>query len=336
MTVSPNPRILVLPRPNLLRQLLGADGERRLSALGRVAIFEEDRSLSSAELAAQIAGFDVVLTGWGTPAFTDEVLASATELKLIAHTAGSIKYMLPPPVFERGIAVTHAAPVIAVAVAEWTLLMVMTMLQRPHLHDRNLRAGVWDKGAVPMRQELAGRRVSLVGASYTGRSFAALLRAVGAEVWIYDPYLTEADAADLGVGKVTLDHLLSACPIVSLHAPITPETHHMIGARELGLLADGALFVNAARAWLVDETALLAELRSGRIDAALDVFDNEPLPVDNPFRELENVLLTPHMAGHSLQSRRRQGSHMIAEVERFLAGEPLHFEVRQEHLMTMA
>ena len=326
----------MLPRARLRRELFGPEEDRLLRSLGEVTFYEGESGPTSEELAGRISGFDVVLTGWGTPVITDEVLAAASDLELIAHSAGSIKYLLPPPVFERGITVTHAAAAIAGAVAEWSLLLVMVMLQRPHLHDDNLRAGLWDKNAVPMREELAGQRVGLVGASYTGRMFAALLRAVGAEVWIYDPYLDEAGAAELGVRKVELDRLLAECPIVSLHAPVTPETRHMIGARELKLLADNALFVNTARPWLVAEEALLAELRSGRIRAALDVFDREPLPADNPFRELENVLLTPHMAGHSLQARRRQGSHMVAEIRRFLAGEPLHYQVRQEQLATMA
>ena len=87
-----------------------------------------------------------------------------------------------------------------------------------------------------------------------------------------------------------------------------------------------------------DELALIAELRSGRINAALDVFDNEPLPGDNPFRDLskENVLLTPHMAAHTVEARRRQGTHMVAEIQRYLAGESLLYEVKQENLVTMA
>ena len=331
-------RILVLPRPKLYQELFGPDDDRLLRSLGEVVLHESESGPSAEELAANIGGFDIVVTGWGSPIFTDEVVKAATDLKLLTHTAGSIKYMFPPVLFERGIKITHAAPAIAGAVAEWALLLILTMLQRPHLHDRNLRDGVWDKGVPPVRRELVGQRVGLVAASYTGRSLAKLLRGIGTEVWIADPYLENTEALDLGVQKVGLDQLFSECRIVSLHAPITPETHKMIGKRELALLEDGALFVNTARSWLVDELALIAELQSGRINAALDVFDNEPLPGDNPFRDLskENVLLTPHMAAHTVEARRRQGAHMIAEIQRYLAGESLLYEVKQENLVTMA
>jgi phosphoglycerate dehydrogenase-like enzyme len=163
-----------------------------------------------------------------------------------------------------------------------------------------------------------------------------LLRALDCDIWVSDPYLSAASAAELGVHKAELTELLRHCPIVTLQAPPTQETYHMLGAHELRLLQDGAIFINTARAHLVDQAALLAELQRGRIQAALDVFDQEPLPVDHPLRQLENVILTPHVAGASLQARRRQGEAVVAEVERFLAGEPLHYRVTGEMLETMA
>jgi phosphoglycerate dehydrogenase-like enzyme len=176
----------------------------------------------------------------------------------------------------------------------------------------------------------------VIGAGYTGRCVIKLLTALNAEVWVYDPYLTPADADALGVRKVTLDELLANAAVVTMQAPPTDETYHMIGARELRLLQDGAIFINTARSHLVDETALLAELQSGRIQAALDVFDQEPLPPDHPLRQLENVILTPHIAGASQQARLRQGQIIVDEIARFVAGEPLQYGVTEAMLATMA
>ena len=110
----------------------------------------------------------------------------------------------------------------------------------------------------------------------------------------------------------------------------------MIGAHELSLLADGAILINTARSCLVDEAALLASLQTGRIQAALDVFDDEPLPRDHPFRQLDNVVLTPHVAGATAQARLRQGETVVDEVRRFLSGDDLLYEVTREMLDTMA
>lgn len=332
------PLIWVALRPSLYAELFAPESDRALRALGVVVFQDQERNFSVQELAERIPGFDIVITGWGTPTFSEEVLAAAPELQLIAHSAGSIKRMLPPTVFDRGIQVTHAAAAIAPAVAEMTLLLILLALRQVHQHDRLLKAGAPWEATKPlgMGQELAGSRVGVVGAGYTGRRVIQLLRALQVEVWVADPYLDAERATALGVHKVELPDLLTNCPVVTLQAPPTAETRHMIGSRELALLQDGAIFVNTARSSLVDQAALLDELRSGRIQAALDVFDEEPLPVDSPFRQLENVILTPHIAGASRQARRRQGQTIVEELQRFLTGEPLRYQVTQQMLETMA
>jgi phosphoglycerate dehydrogenase-like enzyme len=336
--MSVKPKILVLPQPGLYTELFSPAADAQLHGLGDVTRNSESRNWDSDELASKIGEYDIIMTGWGTSRFTDEVLAAAPNLKLIAHTAGSIKHMLPPPVFARGIAVTHAAGAIAPAVAELTILLILLSLRQVHKLDAMLKRGEpWDtvKNAVVGR-EIAGQRVGVVGAGYTGRQVIRLLQGLGAEVWVYDPYLDTERAAALGVHHSALDDIFAQCPIVTLQAPPTKETYHMVGAKQLALLQDGAVFINTARSHLVDEEALLAELRKGRFQAALDVFDQEPLPEDSPFRTLDNIVITPHVAGHSAQARRRQGQEMVNEIARFLAGEPLHYPVTVEMLEIMA
>lgn len=331
------PNILVAFRPSLYQQLFTPEADQALHALGHVTFYEREDNPAPDELARRIPGVDALLSSWGTPRLSDEVLTAADRLRIVAHTAGSIKGLTPPPVFERGIIVTHAASAIAPAVADLSLAFTMLLLRRVHQHHRLLRDGQWGSARdLDMGVELAGTRVGVVGAGYTGRCFIRLLRAMEAEVWVYDPYLADEVAAELGVHKVGLDELFAACPVVSVQAPSTPETHHMVGARQLGLLCDGACFINTARSWVIDYDALLRELQTGRFQAALDVFDQEPLPEDNPFRKLDNVILTPHIAGASVQARHRQGEWMVEELDRFFAGRPLRYRVTAAMLETMA
>ncbi|NLD71703.1 MAG: hydroxyacid dehydrogenase, partial [Chloroflexi bacterium] len=196
--------------------------------------------------------------------------------------------------------------------------------------------GGWPKSREAPVYEIAGRRVGILGMGYVGRRSARLFKAVGAEVWVYDPYLPEEDAARLGVTKAELEDLLSECPVISVHLPVTDETLRMLGARELALIQDGAVFVNTARSLVVDQDALLAELRKGRFWAALDVFDKEPLAEDSPFRSLDNVLLTPHVAGLTMDSYQSLMALAIDEVERFFSDKPLVYSVTREMLATMA
>jgi phosphoglycerate dehydrogenase-like enzyme len=184
--------------------------------------------------------------------------------------------------------------------------------------------------------EIAGARVGLLGMGYVGRRSAQRFQAIGAEVWAYDPYLSPEKAQSLGVRKAELDELLSQCLVISVHLPVTQETHHLLGARELALIQDGAVFINTARAWVVDQQAMIAELATGRFWAALDVFDPEPLPVDHPLRRMDNVLLTPHIAGLTQNSYHDLMTTMVAEAERLAKGEPLQYQVTRDMLATMA
>lgn len=345
MVVTATPRILVVLKPSLYQVLFTPEYDQALRELGDVVFRDLETDPTSEELAQLIPSFDWLVGGWGTPRFTDQVLDAADNLRLYVHTAGSIKGILPPAVFDQGIVVTHGAGAIATAVADMAVCQIWMMLRQPHKLDRELKAGKsWSEskragiGLTPsgLGRELSGQRVGVLGAGHTGRCFISLVRALGCETWVYDPYLSDQQAAEIGVRKAGLDDLLSNCPIVSCHLPSTEETYHMVGARELGLLPDGAILTNTARSWVMDQDALLAELQSGRIQAALDVFDEEPLPEDSPFRKLDNAILTPHVAGGTIEARHRQGQYMIEEMRRFLAGEPLRYQVTKDMLTIMA
>jgi phosphoglycerate dehydrogenase-like enzyme len=291
----------------------------------------------ASSLSSLLATADIALTGWGTPPLTEAALAGAQSLRLIAHTAGSVKRLVPASVFARGIVVCHAASVIADAVAEYTILAILLGLRRVHEMDRALKAGVsWREAVTSPQRQLAACTVGLVSLGYVGRKVARLLSGFGPRRLVFDPYLRADDAAALGVELVALDALFRESEIVSIHAPITPETRHLIGERELSLLRNGAIFINCARSWVVDQEALLATLQTGRVWAALDVFDQEPLPVDSPFRALPNVLLTPHQAGHTADTYLQQGDAIVAEIDRFLAGEALQYRISPDSFAVMA
>ncbi len=335
---SAKPNVFVAIRPELYKRLFSPAVDQQLRSAANLAFNTENRNLSATDLAAVIGSYDAMVSGWGTPAFTPEVLAAKGKLRLVAHSAGSVKHMVTEAFFNKGLQLTHAAAAIAPSVAEMSLIITMMMLRSVPQYMQLMRNNQpWDDASkVRTGIELAGTRVGVVGAGYTGRCFIQLLRAMNAEIWVYDPFLTDSRATEMGVKKVELHALLKECPVVSLQAPSTPETKHMIGKKELALLRDGAIFINTARSWLTDEAALFEALKTGRFIAALDVFDQEPLPADSPFRTLPNVYLTPHIAGLSTQTSFRQGKFMADEIERFFSGKPLQYQVTLPMLKTMA
>src|SRR5687768_444589 len=340
MQSSSRPQILVLPPPSLYRKLFSPSTDARLRALGDVTFNTQESDLTSNDLAGRVADTEVLITGWRSPKLSDAVLAAAPRLRLVAHSAGSIKFLVPEQALRAGrFAVTTVAAAMGPAVAEMALQLTLMCLRPIHQLDAGLKdGGDWkDLKAQGSGEELAAQRVGVIGAGHTGRHYVRMMRGLGVETWVYDPYLTEERAAGMDVERVTsLDALVSSCRVVALHAASTPQTHHMIGRRELAQMRDGAILVNTARSSLVDPQALLDELRSGRISAALDVFDEEPLPPDSPLRSLPNVILTPHVASHTRNTHLRQGEVTVDEVERFLRGEPPRYAVTPEMLATMA
>lgn len=330
------PVVSILVDPKWQTRIFSPASLEKLAAVAHVV---QDPGLNFADtnLADLLDGAIACLTGWETPPLTDDLLERCPSLRLVAHTAGSVHHLVPPTLFQRGVRVTHSAVALAEGVAEFTILQMMQCLRRLDRFEQRLRSGEpWHALTHLPGRLLQAQIVGLVGASLIGRGVIDRLRPFGCRILMYDPYLSPSEAADLGVELIDLDELFARSDIVSLHAPLLPATHGMITARHLALLRDGGILINTARAGLVDDAALLEELTSGRISAALDVFAVEPLPGNHPFLTLPNVLLSPHIAAMTTETLLKQGEMMIDEVIRFLAGEPLIYEIPPQKLSITA
>jgi len=290
-----------------------------------------------ADVAVALQRAQVVVTGWGTPPLTmlDDWMPDAV-VRLIAHSAGTVKNLVPLAAIERGLLVTHANDALAEAVAEFTLGAVIMARRRAFAAVDALRAGRPHPPAA-VCHEVGGSTIGVIGASAIGRRVLHLLAPLGVTLLLYDPYCSPHDAAVLGAELLPLHDLLRRSDIVTLHAPVTPETIGMLGAAEFAAMRDGTLFINTARGRLIDHDALLAELQRGRISALLDVTDpTEPLPPDSPFFTLDNCTVLPHIAAVTAEARRRQARMIVDEILRFLNGEALRFQVTAGRWKTMA
>lgn len=308
---------------------------RELADLGDGRVLTE---FTSPAARARLAEIEVLVTGWGSPVVDEAVLAAAPRLRAVLHSAGTVKGHLSPACWERGIQVSTAAQANAQPVAEYTLAMILLTLKGVPAAMARLRDG---RSRVDLLRQFPTvgnhqRRVGLVGASRIGRLVAEALRPFDLEVLIADPYLDAEDAAALGATPLPLEELLATSDLVSLHAPAIAETHHMLDAPRLALMRDGAVLVNTARGALVDHAALEPELVSGRLTAVLDVTEPEPLPAESPLWSLDNVWLTPHVAGAQGTELHRLADVVLAELARFGAGEPLAHPVHASELGRIA
>ncbi|MCX6374489.1 MAG: hydroxyacid dehydrogenase [Armatimonadetes bacterium] len=314
-------KILVLPSPSLRERLFAPEVEARLRALGEVTANPEERNYSVDELADLIPGFDACLTSWGSPAFTPEVVEKADSLRVISHAAGSVRHMIGPEVFERGIAVCSAQPAMAISVAAMTVAMMEIMLRNVVNWAVGIRSQrKWRPEGVTAARELNGKRVGIIGASLIGREVIRYIQPYGVELWISDPYISAEDAESLGAKKVSLKEIFAECEVISIHAPLNDQTRGMITGEHLKLIRDGAVLINTSRGAIIDHEALLEELKTGRFSAALDVTDPEPLPEGHEFFGLENVVFTPHISGGTPEMVRRQGEAAVRNLELFFSG----------------
>jgi phosphoglycerate dehydrogenase-like enzyme len=289
----------------------------------------------SAQAKAVLAEADVLITGWECPPID---VADVPKLRAVAHAAGSVKAHVGPEVFARGIAVSSAAWANALPVAEYAVAMILLAGKDVFAIAGRYRES---RARIDLVREYPdignyGRTVGIIGASLVGRAVLRLLAPFDLDLLVHDPYLSTADAEELGAALVGLDELCRRSQVLSIHAPALPETRGMVNSARLALLPDGATLINTARGSLVDQQALENELRAGRISAVLDVTEPEVLPRESALWDLPNLVITPHLAGSAGTELRRVGASALAEVSRIVAGQPLRHEVRAAALATLA
>lgn len=333
------PRAAYALSPERTHHVFAAAHFQRLAELCDIQDAVPLQQFDDGRAAALLADTEILITGWGCAQIGADMLARAPKLRLIAHAAGTVKTFIAPEIFAAGIQVTHAAAANALPVAEFTLAAILFANKRV-LRFRELYA---ESKATRRVMSLAdapignyGKAIGIVGASRIGRRVIELLRPFDVEILLHDPFVTPAEATALGVALLELDELIRRCDILSLHAPSVEATRHMIDARRLSLLREGATLINTARGSLIDHAALEAELASGRIDAIIDVTEPEVLPADSPLYTLPNVMLTPHVAGALGSERERLGALVVEEIERYARGEPLHYGIDPSALERIA
>ena len=333
------PRVFIAADPENMAQIFPEHVLEKLREFADPKLNDLGRRLTADEVAERLADCDALLTTWGAPRLTPRELKAAPRLKIIAHAAGSLRPLIAPEVLDLGVTVTHAAAVIAPMVGEMALALALACLRRLTQHDRVMKAdrtfGEEQRPAV--NHSLLGAKVGVVGLGKTAVEFVKLLKPFECEIRAYDPFARPELAAEWGVRLAGLEEVLRHSRVVALHAANLESTRHIIGREQLAMLPDGAVLVNTARGRLIDEEALVAELRTGRIWAGLDVTDPEPPAPDSPLRRLPNVILTPHIAGPVTGRRWRLGDAMVEELRRFFVeGKEPRFKVTKEQFAYMA
>ena len=315
MTADPRPLVVLAGH-------IHPEAEAHLSASARVAVVAELTEARVVEAARDAQGILVR----GGPRCGERLLRACPRLRVIGRHGVGLDTVVRGAATRRGVAVVHAPGSNSQAVAEHALMLMLACAKRARTIDRRTRAGDWSARHVVENVELGGRTLGIVGIGNVGRRVARFAAALGMRVLAYDPYVTADEIRRRGAEPVpSLEALLPEVDVLTCHTPLTDETRHLINAKALALLKPGAIFVNTSRGPVQSEPALLEALRSGRLAAAgLDVFEQEPSPLDNPLFNLDNVLCSTHVAGVTQEAHRIAGFQVIDEMLRVLRGERPH------------
>lgn len=271
------------------------------------------------ELAGLVAGTRALIVRNRTQV-RGALLAAGVKLEAIGRLGVGLDNIDVEAAKARGIAVLPATGANDVSVAEWAVTTIMVLFRGAYYATDAVAAGTWPRERL-MGREISGKVLGLVGFGSIARETAMRAKPLGMTIIAADPFVAADDPAWAAIGarSVSLDALVAEADAVSLHVPLTVETRNLIDAKRLAAMKPGAVLVNAARGGVVDEAALAAALRAGTIaGAALDVFDVEPLKAGSPLVGCPNLILTPHIAGVTVESNVRVSSVTAANVRRVL------------------
>ncbi|MCK5757867.1 MAG: hydroxyacid dehydrogenase [Clostridiales bacterium] len=294
---------------------------------------------------------NIILSGWGGPCIDRWFLDKAPNLEVVFYGAGSIRGIVTPEFWESGIPITSSWAANAVPVAEYTLAQIILCLKNTYnlhiLYTKEYPALVVSpESKKTIYQDLYKRRrafgayktvVGIISLGMIGRLVCNLLKNIDVEIVAHDPYVSDEFARKLGVKLVSLDELFKISNVISLHAPWLPETENMICGNHFELMMNGASFINTARGAIVNEKEMTCVLKNRKdITAVLDVTYPEPPDIDSELFKMDNVFLTPHIAGSMDDECRRMGAYAVDEMVRYLEGEKLKYQITERQFKTMA
>lgn len=330
------PRSAIVLEPPTARLLYGEEGLAEI-ALTSDLLARIDVPSSLVDHLERLTQVEVFFTGWGCPRLDAAVLDKMPHLRAIFFAGGSIRGFISDAIWDRGLVVVNATAVNAIPVAEYSVATILFSLKQGwHYVGKQHRERRYP-GPIIAAPGAYRATVGLISLGAIARLVRSRLRPSDLEVVAYDPLVSPADAAALGVSLVGLDELFRRSDVVSLHTPLLPETAGMITGTHFELLKPGATFINTARGRVVREAEMTAVLkRRPEITAVLDVLAAAEPAADHPLAQLPNVFLTPHIAGSLGRECQRMGESVLADYRRWRSGAPLHSQLRREQAAYLA
>ena len=286
-----------------------------------------DRQLELDEIKEYAGDAEVIITGWDHLKMEAEHL-EGTNIKVIAHTGGSVADLVAPSVWEAGYKVISGNDMYAESVAEGALTYILMALRRLPHYIKDMKDGGWRSPHLVATNGLLDQTVGLVGMGTITRYLMKMLKPFHVKLKLYSGYpIDEEILKENNATQASLEEIFSTCKVVSLHSALNNKTRNMIGKEHFDLLQDDAVFVNSARAAIIREEEMMAALAENRFRAVIDVYHVEPLAEDSPLRKMDNVYLVSHMAGPTGDRRPYITKNLGDDIVRYFNGEGFKYEI---------
>ena len=300
-----------------------------------VSYLNMDRLPTAQEVAQRAGDADVIMTGWGNP-MMDRQLLEQTNIKLIAHTGGSVADYVNQDVYATDIKVISGNEMYAESVAEGVVGYMMLALRKMVDYVEDTRNGNWRSEACAPTEGLLDQTIGLVGMGAITRHLIPMLKPFRVKLKLYSGYPINPDfLAENNAVQASLEEIFSTCKIVSIHSALNDRTKGMIGKEHFDLLQDGAVFINSARGVIIREDEMIEALQTNRFRAVLDVYCKEPLDLDSPLRHLKNVYCMPHVGGPTNDRSPVIAMRLADDIRRFEKGQKLRYEITGEYAKRM-
>ena len=307
-------------------------------SLGDVIWYDGKNDPSRDELKRLISDCDTYVTCWGSPCLDKELLDSAPKLKLLTHLGSTVAPVTSSEVWERGIRVISAFEYFSESTAEGAIAYMLAALRRIPFYSGRLKQGrIWSEQG-DSTDGLIYKTVGVVSYGGVGRHVVRKLSCFNVRIKVYDIVdIPAEDKERYGIEQCSLEELFSSCDIISVHTPYNDKTHHLIDDRLLSMIKKGALLVNTARGAIIDQAAMTRHLQSNDFNAALDVYEKEPIDMNDPLLSLENVLMLPHQGGVTTNLRSVLTRDLLIESKNYIdCGQKLIHEVKASYAASMS
>lgn len=330
--------LITVPKGAIFDTFFTKENIKFANSTGEIIWNEKTEHLTEDEVKEKIKDCEVYVTSWGSPALTKDVLDVAPKLKLLVHLCGTVKPFVSDEMWERGIRVISGNEYFAESVAEGTIAYMLSSLRKLNFyHNRLTKEKIWQTDS-DTTDSLVYKTVGIISYGAIAKFLVKMLKPFNVKIKVFDIVdIPEEDKEKYGIEQCSMEEIFSSCDIVSVHTPLNDHTYHLVNDKHFSLMKKGSLFINTSRGAVVDQKALTKHLVNKDFNAALDVFEEEPIKMNDPLLELENVFLQPHKGGPTSNLRKVITYNLLVEAKEYMDGnKELKNEITKDRAMYMS